>query len=853
MSKASPIITSCNSGEFSPLLAGRTDIKYWGNACRRLRNFIPMPQGPGRRRPGTRFVAEVKNSAHRTWLASFEFSADQAYVLEIGDRYIRFYASHGVVQTSPGSGIPFEVSTPWLIDDLTGVDGTLQLRVVQSGDVMYLVHNDVQPQKLERLAAALFTLTPLDLEGGPFKDVDLTQTITVWASAATGNITLNASSSIFNDARMVGMLFLLEQRAADAVLAWEAGKAVTVNDIRQSDGKNYKALQTGTTGTIKPTHTSGAKFDGAAVQWEFQDPGYGWCKITDITGLTATATVLSRFPAQAVGAPQASTRWAFGAFSNVVVPIVGLSEENGPGLGWPDSVTFFRERLVLAKDRSIYTSKSGDFENFNRKDDGGQIVADGAIIVDTTSDRADRIEWISPTDKGLLVGTAGDEQVLTEITTSEPFGPKNAFLRKQTGHGSRHVQPVRVGDGVIFVQKAGRKIRDIRFQFERDAQSTTDLTVLAEHVPKGGVIDMIYQQEPDSVVWMARKDGALLGFTLNREQDVRGWHPHRIGGFADVAKKQFAKVEAITVVPSPDGERDDLWMIVQRTVNGVTRRYVEFMEKYHEEGDDQQDAFYVDSGLTLDNLQTMTLQPGTGANVEDAVNVVFIAGASVFAGGDVGKFIHFRHTTISITGKITYKLAVAEITAFDSVVQVKCTINEPFPNLDLILSSGWRMTVTVISGLGHLAGETVAIWADGAVQPSKVVSGGGTITFSTPASKAQVGLGGSAVMQPMPIDAGAEDGGTAQGKTMRAHKVTIRFNETIGVKFGTDEDKKLDEITYRKPTDLMDIAVPLFTGDKLVSWPEGYEGQLLITIVQDQPAPCTVVAIMPHMVTYGAR
>lgn len=839
MGRRSPAINSVNAGEFSPLTAGRFDIKYWVNGCRRLRNFIPMPQGPGRRRPGTRFVAEVKNSGHQTWLAPFEFSVDQAYVLEFGDFYIRFYSNHGVVETFVGSGIPLEIVSPYSINQLTGIDGTFQLRLAQSGDTVYIVHNAFAPRRLQRTGPAAFNITTFNPEGGPFKDLETaTETRTVFASAQTGTVTLTASSSIFL-AGHVGSLFLLESRLLDGTLMWESGKAVAVNDIRQSDGKNYKCLVGGTTGSIKPVHNQGAKFDGAAVQWEFQDPGYGWVLIMDVTGLTATGTVQSRLPAQVVGSGNTTTKWAFSKFSN---------EE-----GWPDSVTFFRERLVLSKEREVFFSKSGDFENFNKRDEGGVIVADGAISVDVTSDQANRIEWTAPTDKGLLVGTAGDEQIIVEVSTAQAFGPTNVTVNKHTGFGSRHVSPVKVGNGVVFVQKSGRKVRDMQFSDDQAALTGTDITILAEHVTKGSVVSMAYQQEPDSVIWMNRSDGILLGFTMNREQDVRGWHPHRVGGFSDVAKKQFAVVESLTVIPAPDGSRDEIWMIVRRTINGVTRRYVEWMEDYHEEGDDQQDAFYVDSGLTFDGSITTTLQPGAGATTEDATGVVFTAGAGVFTAGMIGRFIHFRYFVLSVTGKKLFRLAVAEITDFTSASVVTCTIHEPFPDLNLIASGEWRMTATLISGLGHLIGETVQVWADGAVQPSQVVNASGQITFQTPASKAQVGLQAAAVLQPMPITNDSEDGGTVQGKTQRAHRVVIRFHETIGVKYGTDEDKKLDEIQYRKPADLMDIAVPLFTGDKLVSWPEGYEGEMLITIVQDQPAPCTVVAIMPQMFTYGAR
>lgn len=916
MPKAAPIIDSFNAGEFSPLMAGRVTLKYYPNACRRIRNFILTPQGPARRRPGTRYVAAVKNSNHRTWLGRFEFNVEQAYVTEFGDLYIRFFSQHGVV------GAPLEVVSPWPIASLTGTDGTFQLRMVQSNDVQYIVHDDYQPRKLTRTGAAAFSLSSLETQGGPFKDVDPDETRTVFASANTGSgITLAASAAIFQSGH-VGSLFYLEQKNVDDIKQWETAKAINAADVRRSDGKNYTALNTATTGSVRPTHSFGAKYDGnTGVQWQFDDPGYGWVKITavpaptnktitncadngsglirvtavghgwqtgwrvtisGVTGTTeangtwtvtrvdadnvdldgsafanayvaggtgahvngsvATADVQSRIPDGATGAGNKTSRWAHAAWSDVE--------------GWPNIVTFFKERLVFMRGRDGWMSVAGDFENFRRKDDGGQVTADMSIVFTVESDRSNRIEWAAPSDIALLVGTAGDEHAITAITQTEAFGPGNVQVRKQTEYGARHVPSARIGDGVVFVQKAGRKIRDMRLaESVNERWIADDVTVLAEHVTKGGIIDMAYQQEPDSVLWSTRgNDGRLLGFTLNREQEVRGWHPHRIGGYSDALKSQFAKVESVVTIPAPDGDRDELWMIVQRYINGAIRRQIEWVEYHHEEGDDPDDVFYVDSGLTLDNVINATLTPGTGATVKDTTGVSFTASGAVFSGA-TGKFIQYRYSTVDVKGAITWHRAVAEITAVNGANTIAtATVHSPWPNLSVIAANGWRLTVTSITGLGHLAGETVEIVGDGAVYPSQVVTAGGALptALDPPAGKVHVGLACHSVIQPMPIEAGSADG-TAQGKTQRISRCIIRFHETLGAKYGRDEDTQLDEVQTRSPDDNMDEAPPLFTGDKVVSWPDGYDSPALITIVQDQPLPCTVVALMPQLTTQDGR
>lgn len=831
MAKVAHAITSFNGGELSPLMAGRTELKFYSNSCKKSINFIPTVQGPARNRPGTKFVASVKTAANRTWLRRFVFSRTAAYQIEFGDLYARFYTNHGVIESSPG--VPYEIVTPFTAASLTRADGTFRLRFVQRGDVIYITSDgQYAVQKLIRLTASTFSIAALETTGGPFLDIDPDNTTTVYASAATGaGVTLTASASVFTSAH-VGALIFIEQAKVDIIKAWEPGKSITANDLRRSDGKNYKALNTATTGAVKPVHSTGSHYDGdTGVSWQFQDPGYGWAKITGYTsGTTVTATVLSRIPDGAVGIGNASDRWSFGAFNAVH--------------GYPDNVTFYRERLCFAKGLKIYGSASGDYENFNRYDDAGLVTADRAFIIDVSSDEAEEIVWMAPMSSALLIGTDGDEVAIDEITTNDPFGPGNIKSNRQTKHGSSFAGEVVVGDGVIFAQTAGRKIRDMLPAESVDKRwASADVTVLAEHIGRGGFVSMAYQQEPDSVIWCTKTDGSLAGFTLNREQEVKGWHPHRIGGVSD-ADGAFAVVECVESNPIDGG--NEVWMIVRRRVNGATVRYVEYMTQMRNAGDDPEDVFYVDSGLTFDGSVAATLTPGTGANVAGTTGVVFTAGSSVFVAGDVGRRIHYRYRTMDDYGVITWHKAVAGITGYTSGTVVTATIHSAFPNLSVIASSKWRKTATVITGLGHLEGQSVTVCGDGAAFGLYTVTGG-SITLSEGVSKAHIGLPYRSALVPMPVEAGGADG-TAQGKTKRISRASLRFHESMGVKYGPSESGKLDDLPSRDVSaDSMDAPPSLFTGDVVVAWPDGYSTDAPITIVQDNPLPCTLVGIYPHV------
>lgn len=585
MPKTTVIQNAFNAGEFSPLLDGRTDVAYYAQALYKAENFVPTVQGPLRRRPGTRYVSAVKNSAHRTWLLDFQFSAAQAYILEFGDYYVRFYTNRGQV-TSMGS--PLSVSTPYPIADLTTSDGQCALRTVQSGDVLYIAHANYPVQKLVRSGATTWSCTALAQDGGPFEDVDPDQTIKMSASANTGSVTITASSATFASTD-VGRLIYLENAATNTINLWTASTSITTNDLRRSDGKTYKAASTATTGANQPKHIYGTENDGnPGVAWEYQDPGFGWAKITAYTDSThVTASVLSLLPYEAVGA-KTTTRWALGEWCS----------ENG----YPDMVTFFRERLVFARssDQKVWFSVVGDYENFRRKDENGQVTDDMAISLEVTSDQVNKLQWILPMDK-LLVGTLGGEHYISEVTMNEVFGPKNVTVKKFSDSGSRGVQPVKVGKETIFVHRNGRRMLGASYKWESDGYDVRDLQVFAPHLAGAGqsFTSTAFTSDPQPLVWVVRNDGQLLSLTVSVGQDVTGWSRHVIGG--------AGIVECVRAIPSPNADRDDLWMIVRRTINGSTVRYVEYVTDDFEANSDSTTACFVDSSLTYSGAATTTI------------------------------------------------------------------------------------------------------------------------------------------------------------------------------------------------------------------------------------------------------
>ena len=688
MVRSAPIFTNFTAGELSPRLEGRIDFAKYPNGCKTLENMIVQKHGPASRRGGFYYSAEVKDSSKKTRILPFEFSATQAYILEFGDEYVRFYKNYGQIQSGPFSevfsaefnrGGAYEIATPYLEAEL------FELAITQSADVLYIAHQNHEPRTLSRSGDTNWVLDIIQFLDGPYDAVNATDT-TFGLSATSGTgITITASAVTgIND--------------GDGFLSTDVGRLI--------------------------------RFEDAANDWTY----------FEITAVTDTTHVVADFVGPDASATTAQTGWRLGAFSETT--------------GYPSVVTFFEQRLVWAatttRPQSMFFSVSADYVKHAPTDNDGNVLDDSGFVYTIATDQVNTIRWMRA-GKVLSVGTAGGEFIVSQGDQNSPLSPTNTRVVRQTTFGSAAVTPPQVGNSVLFLQRANRKVREYGYQFESDAYAAPDLSILSEHITEGGVIDMAYQQEPDSIVWLVRADGVLAGMTYERSQDVVGWHRHVIGG-AD------AKVESVAVIPNTTGSRDDLWAVIQRTINGASVRYIEF------------------------------LTPGMPEVSVNTIPATYLDSMLTYEGGEV----------------------------------------------------------TAVFGLEHLEGQTVSVLADGAAHPDRTVSSG-SITLNGSYEVVHAGLPYTSTLQTMRIEAGAKDG-TAQGKKKRVSRITYRLYDTLGLKHGPSADR-LDIIPFRSSADDMDKPPALFTGDKEVEFPRNWDTDGYIFLVQDQPLPFTILAIMPELNT----
>jgi hypothetical protein len=692
MSIATPSLTNFTAGEISPRLAGRIDLSRYFNGCRTLENFHVHPHGGATRRCGFRFVTRAVNPEGAGLLIPFESGTDRTYVLELGEDAagqgrLRVFHGHGLVMDGD---TPYALDVPYLADQLT------RLRHAQSGDVLILVHPEHPVRTLTRAGHADWLLEDMEFTGCP---------------------------DAWTEGNFPGAVAFFEQRL---VLAATPGEPGTLWFSRTGEMRDFRLrtrevpLDGWRDREIADSNADGLRDGKAGDTFTLLD-GDGFEQLDGIKGQHPDGT--TRYYRYA-GAANLS---ASGADRTITFEV-------SPGASGIEP--------IWSDDDVLDTDNWECFEPGDRTDApaGESPLDDDAIEVTLSGRQANTIEFLVARDK-LWVGTAGGEWTLSG-SLGDAVTPESIKASQDGTCGASAARPEAVGFATLYIQRAGRKVREMAYRYESDAYVSRDLTILSEHITQGGLTGMAYVQEPDSILYCVRADGVLTALTYEPDQEVAAWSRLTTDG----------AVECVAAVYNDDEKRDELWALVRRTVNNQDLLYVEYLEA--EFNGTMTDAFFVDSGLTYDG-------PATSA----------------------------------------------------------------------------------VTGLDHLAGRTVDILADGAVQASRLVAADGAVTLDRPASKVHAGLGYTSRLQPMRLEAGSSRG-TAQTKKKRITKVAVRFHNTLGGKVGPS-DNRLDPIYFRSPAVPMGSAGQAWSGDKSVSFPGGWSRDGLLTIIQDQPLPMSVLLIVP--------
>lgn len=614
------LISAFFGGETDPHLEGRVDTEHYPYSLSVCENWIPLTEGPLVKRQGYFFVREAADTA--SWLSAFRRSIDQEYVIEWSEGALRFFTNGQRLETAPG--VAYEVAVPY------GAAEASRVCHQQSFNRLYLNHGSHKPASLLRTSASTFAYAALTLENGPFLDTNTDESKLITASGTTGPVTLTATGHAPFVAGRKGLI-RLEAKDFSTIPQWEPQMdSISAGDKVRNEGKVYVALTSGKTGSVQPTHSEGAYYDGSTksdvlnakgpygVRWEYLHDRFGVAEITAVGGggATASATVKRTLP-DAVSTA-GTYKWAFGAYSD---------EE-----GYPELVALFKGRKVEIKGLDIIGSVVDDYG-------GGRVnyatySASGVLAADLGFRRtlavADPPLWVSA-DRRLLAGTATQEIAIGPASSGSPFSGENIDAEPQSYYGSEPVFPVKIATETVFVERGGRRLRTADYDFGRDRYDAPDQTATARHITDSGIVQLAYQRIPYAMEYAVRADGQLVVHPKSRDK-IRGFARIRLGGGARV-------LSAVSVV-GEDGRRDDVWLLVERE-NGANETVREIWQQaeWRELGADRLLDYYVDGGARFQGTGGDGSFTGfdhlAGQEVVALVNGVVVKGITVAGDGSI--------------------------------------------------------------------------------------------------------------------------------------------------------------------------------------------------------------------------
>lgn len=537
--------TNFTAGEVSPRMLGRVDIARYQNGAEIIQNAWPLVHGGCTRRDGTLYSAATKFPAKRARLIPYVFNEAQAYMCEFGDLYVRIYFSDGTY-----SGV--ELISPYTEAML------FDMEYVQGADTMFLFHGQVPIGRLRRITDLQWSLAPAPFVAKPFDEKGISFT----TSATINDVTVGTGRTFTSSVSA----FLASDVGREI---WSGGGIAKVTAVVSG---TVATVQVVTTFPVTPMATWALKGSPqttltpsavgivggiitltlGAAGWRSDDLGKfvkvnsGLIEITVVSSVTAVSGIVRAANTSAVAAP--ANAWSLEA-----------SVWNDID-GYPRAGTLYMQRLAAAGSpnypQTIWQSRTGEYLNFElgTKDDD-------ALSYNVTSDQINPILHMAQIN-ALIPLTYGGEFTVTG-GVEKPITPTNIQTKNPSSYGCNNVRPVRIGNELYFVQKAGRKLRAMAYKYDSDSYGSPDMSVLSEHATTSGVVDMAYQQEPESILFMVRNDGVIATMTVDRDQDVIGWARQITDG----------KFESVAAIPIATGEQ--VWAIVNRTVNGVQARYVE--------------------------------------------------------------------------------------------------------------------------------------------------------------------------------------------------------------------------------------------------------------------------------------
>lgn len=748
----------------------------------------------------------------------------------------------------------YTLATPYAAADLA------LLKYAQSADTMTLCHPSYAPQQLTRSGHASWAIAPCDFtptapapvlnSATPSQTGDGTQYTYVVTAIASNGVTESLPS---NAVSAVNSKTMSATASANITVSWTAvATAQYYNVYRQAEVPGGAAGGQQLYGFIGSC--TGTTFVDANIEPDF-----------------------TRTPPQNYN------------------PFAG---SNNPGC-----TTYYQARQAFAgsniEPQTIRLSKSGDFLNFGYS---SPSRPDDSIVAPIAATEVNAIKHLVPMD-ALIALTSKSAFKIDAGSQGGAVTPSAIEAVPQAYNGCSDVPPITINQDILYVQSKGAIVRDLSYNFYAKVYTGSDLTVLSNHLFFGHqIVEWTWAEEPFKIIWAIRDDGILLSFTFLKEQDVYAWAHHDTDGqFKSLCSISEGQEDAVYFVVSR--------RIGNKYVQYVERlasRMIGAQPELDVPADFSK-FWFVDCGLqsTLTTFDATLTPAATNAEASVSGALVVVGGSGYTApvitiqdetgsgATAVATLSGGKIVAVSITSAGTgYKQPVAVVTdstGSGAVIALQITrdvdmqadspvfgsvsvgdlvivnggygyvrdipsaslitvnVYQPLANIYPAPAGSWSVTapVSTIYGLHHLEGRTVAILADGNVQPNQVVTNG-RITLEQPASAVVVGLPYTAQLRSLYLDLPGEP--TVQGKRKQITAVTLRQQDSRGMKVGYDASALME--FKERQAEVMGAPVAAFTGDRRVTIPTQYDvaGQLLVQ--QDYPLPATILALIPE-VTVG--
>jgi hypothetical protein len=653
-------------------------------------------------------------------------------------------------------------TSPYQITTVFSENEVFQVHYAQLNDIIWLTHPNHPPQKLVRTSANEWAISDAPIIGGPFLD-DNTTTITITASATTGTVNLTVTPTTTN-------------------LFTRSGSTLGHHNAYWMIGG---LAQTNTTTGLQE---------------------FGYVQITNVVnGYTATATVIKNLKVSS-----ATAVWAEGAWSAV--------------RGYPSRVTLHDWRLWFGRTnyepQKLWGSKNFVYEDFAL----GTEADDDALNLAPASVESNEIQWLA-SGGNLISGTYGGAFVINS-RSAETITPDNAYANEEVGYGCEPIMPKRIGSFLYYVQRFGKKLRELFYFYDQDTYKAVDRTVLAPHILDHGVVEMAVQQNPETILYCVLTSGTLVTMTREVDQDVTAWASHPTAG----------TYASITMIPSQQSNYDEAWVIVERWVAGSQKKYVEYFENI-EVPDRQDQCLYLHSALSFSAYEASSVSSATISLSASSGSVTLTSSTAYFVGAHVGRRIRAINSDGDTLGE-------GSITATNSTTSITLSITTTFNALSYA-AGFWGLSVQTVAGLDHLAAKTVGILADGQVESLTRTVASGAVTLGSNYFVITVGLSYDQILYTLPKEAGTNRG-TAQGKIQRINEIALKVNRsTQGFKYGTDSSS-LDDVNVAITPSVTTLYTGIIGG---LTMRGGYTKGAQVYIKNSNPLPIEILSIMSSLDT----